>query len=280
MCEFCAKHGDGKKWYLQAKNYSDDLAADVHRRKETQWWFNYFEDGLGRDLERMEKVLPKLPRPVRHLIASFLTLRHKKGHFGQVVPIEDIESIFQIVNSIVRVPCVCRRLTVGREVHCCLGVSASPDAGMIGEVVDPSYWRGPDTDGMDELTPAEALSFMRELEKDGLMHSVWTFGTPFIGGICNCDRSDCAAMRATVGHGVKMMFKGEYVAVLDRDSCTGCRACMRLCQFGAMGFSWADRKAYIDTLKCYGCGVCRAGCSSGAISLRERSGIPLVARSW
>ena len=31
MCEFCLKHGEGKKWYLQAKNYSDDLPADLRR---------------------------------------------------------------------------------------------------------------------------------------------------------------------------------------------------------------------------------------------------------
>ena len=133
---------------------------------------------------------------------------------------------------------------------------------------------------MDELTKEEALSFMQGLEKEGLMHSVWTFGTPFIGGVCNCDRSDCAAMRSTVKHGVKVMFKAEYVAELDRDLCTGCRSCLRFCQFGAMGFSSSDKKAYIDVLKCYGCGVCRAGCSTGAVSLRERSEVPLVARNW
>jgi hypothetical protein len=33
MCEFCHKHGEGKKWYLQAKNYSDDLLSDLKRRK-------------------------------------------------------------------------------------------------------------------------------------------------------------------------------------------------------------------------------------------------------
>ena len=25
MCEFCTKHGEGKKWYLQMKNYADEL---------------------------------------------------------------------------------------------------------------------------------------------------------------------------------------------------------------------------------------------------------------
>ena len=25
MCEFCTEHGEGKKWYLQMKNYADEL---------------------------------------------------------------------------------------------------------------------------------------------------------------------------------------------------------------------------------------------------------------
>ncbi len=25
MCEFCIQHGEGKQWYLQMKNYSNEL---------------------------------------------------------------------------------------------------------------------------------------------------------------------------------------------------------------------------------------------------------------
>jgi hypothetical protein len=27
MCDVCHKHGEGKKWYLQANNYSQDLKS-------------------------------------------------------------------------------------------------------------------------------------------------------------------------------------------------------------------------------------------------------------
>lgn len=280
MCEFCTKHGDGKKWYLQAKNYSEDLTADVRRQRATVKWFNYFRNGLRRDVHRLETVFPKLPRAVRRLAASLVTTRQKREHFGQVVPIDDIERIFEIVNSVVRVPCVCREVTLGREVRYCLGISAAPNGGMLHDVLDASFLEGPDTHGMDELTGNEALQFMRELEKQGAMHSVWTFGTPFIGGICNCNRQDCVAMRATVNHGVKVMFKAEYVAELDKELCTGCRECVQLCQFDAIGFSSSERKACINPMKCYGCGVCRSACSRDAISLRDRSSIPVLAQEW
>ncbi len=32
MCEFCDKHGEGKKWYLRAENYSRDLQSDLQKR--------------------------------------------------------------------------------------------------------------------------------------------------------------------------------------------------------------------------------------------------------
>lgn len=48
MCEFCAKHGDGKKWYLQAKNYSEDLTADLRRQKTIAHWFDCYRCGVCR----------------------------------------------------------------------------------------------------------------------------------------------------------------------------------------------------------------------------------------
>lgn len=41
------------------------------------------------------------------------------------------------------------------------------------------------------LTKEEALAAFRHHEQEGLCHTVWTFMTPFIGGLCNCDRQDC-----------------------------------------------------------------------------------------
>ena len=68
MCEFCHQHGEGKKWYLQAKNYSDDLLSDARRRK-------YIEDFLAHPEDLRSKAqgldrLAKAPRFVRSAYAS------------------------------------------------------------------------------------------------------------------------------------------------------------------------------------------------------------------
>jgi MinD superfamily P-loop ATPase len=137
--------------------------------------------------------------------------------------------------------------------------------------VDRSLFNNPETGASERMAPEAAIDIMADLERRGLVHTVWTFLTPFIAGVCNCDRSDCMAMISTVGHDLKMMFKAEWVASVDWDLCKGCRACMRQCQFGVIGFSAVADKCVIDQARCWGCGVCRAACTSNAISLVPRA---------
>ncbi|HUW18518.1 MAG TPA: 4Fe-4S binding protein [Sedimentisphaerales bacterium] len=281
MCEFCLKHGEGKKWYLQASNYSEDLLSDVRRRKFIEDFFAD-TDSIARDVERLEK-LEKAPRFVQGMVRSLVARKSKKVHYGQVVPIEDIEHIFGFVNSIVRVACICRHITLGKEKRYCYGVSLGPNGGKLGEIVrglDGSFLNGPDTSGMESLGKEDAISALREHEKEGLCHSVWTFRSPFIGGVCNCDRADCLAMRCTVTQGIPVMFRAEYVAAVDPDQCSGCRQCMRVCQFGAISYSASNKKTVIDQRRCYGCGICRSVCPKAAIGLKERSTVPAAANLW
>jgi NAD-dependent dihydropyrimidine dehydrogenase PreA subunit len=281
MCEFCTKHGEGEKWYLQAKNYSDDLLSDVRRRRFVEEFVSE-PDALARDARRMDR-LEKVPNFIKGVIRRIVTRRMKKVHFGQVVPIEEINQIFGFVNSIVRMACICRHTTLGKEKRYCYGISLAPDGGMLAEIlrgVDASFFSGPDAAGLETLTRDEAISAFRAHEQEGLCHSVWTFHTPFICGICNCDRSDCLAMRSTVTHAMPVMFRAEYVAEVSPDECTGCRECMRVCQFGAVTYSPSNKKTVIDQRWCYGCGVCRSVCKKNAIRLEERIKVPVAANLW
>jgi len=278
VCEFCHKHGEGKKWYLQAQNYSEDLLSDLRRRRFIQGFIGdpeYFRQALSQ-LDRLRR----LPSYVRAVISPIVVKRQKRLHYGQVVPIEELERIFEFVNSVTRLPCLCRQTTVGREQRHCYALSMVPrEQSRLLEVVrtvDSSYLTGPDTGGLEALSKDEALASLRLIERKGLCHTVWTFVTPFIGSICNCDRSDCIAMRATFNMDYPMMFPAEYVAQINPDLCNGCRQCMRVCQFGAMGYGVANERAVIDPRRCYGCGICRASCSRNAIALHERSSVPVA----
>ena len=281
MCEFCLKHGEGKKWYLQASNYSDELLSDIRRRRMIEEFFTN-ADQITKGIEYLNR-LDKIPKFIRNMIARIISGRQKKTHFGQVVPIEEVEKIFGFVASIVRVACICRHFTLKQEKRYCYGVSLSPDGGRLAEILrglDKSFLTGPDTSGLEILSAEEAVSAFREHEREGLCHTVWTFQSPFIGGICNCDRSDCLAMRCTVTQSIPVMFRAEFIAEVDPDACVGCRQCMRVCQFGAIVYSASNKKVAIDHRRCYGCGICRSMCEKNAIRLNDRNKVPAAANLW
>ncbi|HWI54115.1 MAG TPA: 4Fe-4S binding protein [Desulfobacteria bacterium] len=263
MCEFCIKHGEGKKWYEVMEHYSRELLSLENREEYIKNFFPNMQRTANSTLARLELAKRKVPLAYR-FIRKIGTGRMKKLHFGQVVPLEDAEKIVDMVHSITRIPCVCRNVTTGQNsARYCLVLGIDP-AGLFGDYPDLRA-------SLETLTPAGARELLREFDRKGLVHSIWTFKTPYIGAICNCDR-DCLAYRVQITNDLmNVMFKGEYFAVTDLTQCTGCRACRKLCQFGAIEFSVLNSKCYINTDKCFGCGVCRSACPANAIILTDRT---------
>ena len=281
MCQFCHQHGEGKKWYLKAENYAEHFLSDIRRSKYIQ---HFFHDPQ-RLKERIDLLdtLNRMPGFVQAVIKPAILGRMKRMHHGQVLPLEDVEEIFSFVSSVVRLPCICRQASLGTEERFCYGLSMVPAEtsklkGIV-EAVGADYLTGPDVKGLETVSKEEALEQFKELEKKSLFHSVWTFMTPFIGGICNCDH-DCMAMKATVKKSLPVMFRAEYVAEVEPELCNGCRNCVMACQFGAINFSLAREKVSIDPLLCYGCGVCRVHCRNDAVTLTDRKMIPAAADIW
>ena len=269
MCEFCVRHGDGETWYLQAQNYAFDLASDLERREYVVDFVRSFDERMPRHLAHLE-LLSHAPRPVRERGRRLLTERQKERHWGQPVPLEDCERIFGLATSIVQVPCVCRRFSGAPDRGYCLLVATQPMDDVLMEAFS-DYADGPDVGAFQALSESEAMVLLRRLEEEGLVHSVWTFLTPFIAGLCNCDlASGCVALRSTLEYDTPAMWKGESIASVEPELCTGCRACVDLCPFGAVHEDLADRKAIVDLALCYGCGVCRSACQEDAISLDPR----------
>lgn len=279
MCEFCHRHGDGRAWYLAASSYAADLQSDLARRSYIVEFVSGFDARMRRTVPLLER-LGAAPRPIANVVRAAVQRRMQRDHFGQPVTIEDCERIFDIATSIVRVPCVCRHYSRVPDDGVCLAVTVRPvDEVMLDAFA--GHLAEPDTPGLERLSRADALVLLGRCEEQGLMHSVWTFKTPFIAGICNCSLpAGCMAMRTTLEYGVKTMWKGERIAVLDSRSCTGCGACAERCPFHALSLSRARRAAVLDPARCYGCGVCRSACRSGALALVDRSSVPAHADDW
>ena len=281
MCQFCHQHGEGKKWYLKAANYSEELLGDLKRRRYIEEFFRHPE-GLTSGANRLA-TLDKLPAVVKNLVRPVLTGRQMSHHFGQVLPIEDVAEVLAMTTSVVRLACICRYATLKKEARYCYGLSLSPGGGKILEILselDGTFLQGPDTSGFEVLSPKDALAAIKKHDDDGLCHTVWTFHTPFIGGICNCDRADCQALNISLNLSTKVLFRAEYVGRINEDACTGCRECFAVCHFGALEHSHASASTRINPRLCYGCGVCRGACPTGAIELVERGAVPAAANLW
>jgi ferredoxin len=279
MCQFCVEHGEGKRWYLNAKNYSYDLQSDLRRRQYVIDFTAGFDEGRANAIAAME-LLGRMPRVVERAGKAYGTKRMQKHHFGQPVPIEECDQILDIATSITVIPCICRMHAPGqRAEEVCMLVSTQPIEPYLAEGFK-DYEAGPDLDDFHRVEKAEAMRLLHECEQNGLMHSIWTFETPFAAAICNCNsESGCMAMRLTKGYEMKLMWRGEWVAQVDEQACTSCGRCAKACPFDAI--SRTDARTFAPRAEdCWGCGVCRAHCTEGALTLVDRRSIPAVAALW
>ena len=114
MCEFCAEHGEGKKWYLQMKNYAKELLHEElsstgrEKTKATtrlEWNLRFWETfvmpaitGVSGEKSGTSSTGAPEAQPSEDEILE----RRKVVHFGQVLPIEDVEEV--VVKTLESVP--------------------------------------------------------------------------------------------------------------------------------------------------------------------------------
>ena len=289
MCEYCTEHGEGKKWYLQMKNYADELLHEelssaqkgiVGVKTRFEWcnrfWESFVMPAIG-GVTKTEEEPRDAPPPTELSKAQpsedEIVAQRKITHFGQVLPIEDVEQVIDMVSSITRMPCGCRFITTGKaDKRYCFGFGIDR-FGILGSFPDAAS-------SLEVLDKKEAKRIFRKYDEEGLMHSIWTSLTPHVFGMCNCDR-DCGVYKSYIEkRGAPTFFRAEYICQINWDLCTGCKDCMSQCQFGAQFYSSALAKVYIDSTRCFGCGVCRAACPNDAITLIPRQESPEAANVW
>ncbi len=289
MCEFCTEHGEGKKWYLQMRNYADELLHQelssaqkdiVGTTTRFEWNNRFWENlvmpaitGVSSTQEESPDAPPSTEPTEAQPSEDEILANRKVEQFGQVLPIEDVEKVIDMVDSITRMPCGCRFLTTGKtDKRYCFGFGVDK-WGILGRFPDAAS-------SLEVLDKDQAKRIFRQYDEEGLMHSIWTGVTPYVVGMCNCDR-DCAAYKRYIEmRGAPSFFRAEYICQIDWDLCNGCKSCISQCQFGAEFYSSGLGKVYIDPTRCFGCGVCRAACPNDAIMLIARRKSPEAANVW
>lgn len=284
MCKWCKKHGAGGKWYLNARNYTDELAQAIGAEEYlTVLWKNFERVYIQRHFGLSAKGLKyKLQLPIIGKLLRWyaeykihreknLNAREGDGHFGQVIPLEEAKLILQMAGNneggIARVKCVCRKINRNIDEYNCLAF------GVLAEVATKIPRYIPET-GVMKLDVEQATTFVEEMNARGRVHTVWFEPVPFIGGLCSCDYPSCTGLRMRRDFDLNVVYKAEYVAMVDYDSCAGCKTCVTRCQFGALNFSDSLGKAYISQSRCFGCGLCKDVCPENAITLVPREELP------
>jgi len=278
MCDWCQRHGDGKKWYLNINNYSKNFLKDKAVIEATRAYLSNIESISGKT--GTSGILGmKSDEEFSHWVTN---TEREFGqyipHRGQVIPIEDVKEIIKLAGPIARVACVCRRMhRASFEEKACI---------MVGPVFLeyakewPDYTRG----GIDYISKEETVGLMEEFNKKGYVATFWRdFASPCVLGFCNCEFPTCGALQNRRYYGDWFNFflrKAEYVAMQNSDNCIGCRNCVSRCQFSAITYSPYLEKAIINMKKCAGCGLCRDVCEQCAIKLVPRSEVPAVRELW
>jgi heterodisulfide reductase subunit A len=94
----------------------------------------------------------------------------------------------------------------------------------------------------------------------GLAH----YPKPMDESITQARAAAARAMTILAGKAIRV---GGQVARVDADLCCGCRGCIDVCPYQAVGYNTAAKKAEINAALCKGCGACAATCPSEAIML-------------
>ncbi len=279
------KHGAGGKWYLNARHYSEEVARKYNLREFLLEQYKNFEQLPVRKVAGISPVglgyklrIPLIGRIVKATAERLLASRRPpsnpfkpEGHIGQVVPLEDAIAILETcaAEPIIQKNCMCRYMSRGLKEACCINF------GVMSEIIDKLPRFIPEKEKY-HLSRAEAVARFREFNRRGYIGTIWFGPYPYINNLCSCANPECAGLRPRVDYGIMSIYKAEYAARVEA-GCTGCRACLQACPFGAVDFEEGAGRARVRAGDCFGCGVCRHACPTGALRLEARDQIPALA---
>jgi len=266
MCIWCCKFGDGHKWYLNPKNFTEEMVNSVRvqtaRVVEMLGGAEKMNFELGA-AEAIDGMLPNIHD--QNALKSLNEMIADKLHGGQVVPLEDALKVVDLTKGAILIPCYCRKYFAGIEKMTCMFFYP------VSEMVPKTRpW-----ERCEKLTPETAKAYLHEFDRLGFVHSVYWAPMPVPIVICNCEYPYCIGLKGRVNYGVmNATRKSEYICVVDRDKCDGCEGepkCSKRCFFGAIKYAPSEQRVIVSPTDCFGCGVCRVSCSRGAMKLLDRT---------
>jgi heterodisulfide reductase subunit A len=90
-------------------------------------------------------------------------------------------------------------------------------------------------------------------------------------------QAQAAASRATTVLVKDTLLSEGVVASIDRERCSGCMLCVRVCPYEAISFDEKEHVAQVNEVLCKGCGNCAACCPSAACFVQNFQDLQILA---
>jgi len=137
-----------------------------------------------------------------------------------------------------------------------------------------------------EVTLDELMEIMERAEKEGLVHETFNIQDTAMF-VCNCCSCCCGFLKSVKElNNYGCTTKSNFDPKINRDLCTLCETCMKMCPMNAIYHHWPHQRDLSDDFMnirlelCIGCGVCASNCPSGAIILEKvRNIIPIKSQA-
>lgn len=130
------------------KNYAQELLHQDDRIDYISYFINTYQARMPANLERLGALANS---PFQWLAHPYLTRTQKQNHFGQIVPLEDVEQVVEQMEGVVRLACVCRQVTDGQKgSRYCYALTSDP---LLAAEIDDSF-------NLEVITPAEAITII------------------------------------------------------------------------------------------------------------------------
>lgn len=251
------------------------------RRKDTEE--NHIKSAkLYRDLMKnvfSQEIIEqdfRIFRPVLPIDAKekLLEINEEFDVQSQVLPYEEVATLIENNEDFTVIPCQCRLIGELSGEPCNV---AHSDMGCF--IVGLGAQRAlTNTAGARSLTKEEAIDFIKETEKAGLVHNtIWDKGYESSHFICNCCSCHCGAILPSKLLGLSekegTVQPSNFAPKFDMELCIKCETCIRKCPNGAIYHKWpqesdsSDEKMVLREDFCIGCGICAVNCPKDAIKL-------------
>lgn len=234
---------------------------------------------LYRDI--MKNVMPqgnlesdwRLFRPLLPLEAKDKLIQINKDFDvqSQVMPYELVKETIEKNDTFGVIACQCRLIGEMSGEPCEVAPSemgcfiVGPAAKMM---VDNGVF------GARLLNKEEAIEFLKETEKRGLVHNaVADQGFESSNFFCNCCSCHCGALFPAKKIHSQGVYPSNYSPIFNTELCTRCETCIRICPSEAIYHKWpmesdsSDERMVVQEDLCIGCGICAANCPNDAIKL-------------